>query len=125
MTVWSKFMAVLAVVAVAGAVEAAEPAKPAKPAKPADLRGEIVKVDGKTITIKTSAKRGEQKEVSATLDDKTAIVDEDEKALTLADLKVGQKVRVSPETGTPTKVEIRGSKKSDKKKDKDAAATPK
>jgi outer membrane lipoprotein-sorting protein len=66
------------------------------------LRGKIVKVDGVNVTVKTG--RGETaKEVVVATDDKT-VVTVDEKAATVADLKEGMYVKVTPAEGTATEI---------------------
>jgi hypothetical protein len=67
------------------------------------LRGKVVKVDGVNLTVKTG--RGDAaKEVVVITDDKTAVT-LDGKAAKVADLKEGNWVRVTPVTGTATKIE--------------------
>jgi len=100
MKTWSKLAAVLTVVALLCAVQTVEAAK----VKP--LRGQVVKVDGTNLVIKTG-KRGEQKEVTVATDTKTAVMIEGKPAK-LADLKAGQKVNImmADETGAGPAVKI-------------------
>jgi hypothetical protein len=93
MKTWSKVAAVLAVVAILCAVQTASAAK-----KPKALKGQVVKVDGTNLVIK-SGKKGEQKEVTVATDAKT-VVTIDGKEGKLADLQEGQRVSITPETGT-------------------------
>jgi len=98
MKTWSKLAAVLTVVALLCAVQTVEAAK----VKP--LRGQVVKVDGTNLVIKTG-KKGEQKEVTVATDAKTVVTIEGKDGK-LADLKAGQKVVVTPDTGTAEKIEV-------------------
>ena len=74
--------------------------KKADEKKAKNLRGEVVKVDGNKITIKTK-----DKEVVVVTDDKTQVTIEGT-AGKLADLKVGQNVVVTPAEGTATKISV-------------------
>lgn len=90
------------ILCVAGAV-IAQDAPTTKPKRDM-IGGKIVKVDGATVTIKTRARGGaEGKEVAVTTDDKT-VVTLDGKEAKVADLKADMFVRVSPATGTATKI---------------------
>jgi len=101
---FAKFLAVLAIVGFVGVVGAAD--KPAKEGKkPMGVMGEVVAVDGTNLKIKT--KDGE---VTVATDANTAVSIEGA-AGKLADLKAGQKVRISPATGTATKIEVPAAKK--------------
>jgi hypothetical protein len=76
---------------------------PAKDAakKEKNVRGEVVKVDGAKVTIKTKG----DKEVIVTTDDKTQVVIEGNPGK-VADLKAGQKVIITPAEGTATKIQV-------------------
>jgi hypothetical protein len=97
---FGKFLAVLALVGFCGVSFAAD--KPAAGAKKAGLRGEVVSVDGTNVKIKT--KDGE---VTVATDASTAVQIEGKEGK-VADLKAGQKVMVTPETGTATKIVVGG-----------------
>jgi hypothetical protein len=125
---WTKMMAALALAVIVGAYNANAadpakpdaPAKPDKPAKPAkakkdQIKGSVVKVDGSTVVI-SAGKKTEAKEVTIATDEKTVVTIEG-KAAKLADLKPGQKVTITPETGTALTIEVPAPKA---KKDKDA-----
>lgn len=102
MKTWTKWMAVLAIVAMVSAVHAADDPKPAK--KNAGLRGKVVKVDGTNLVI-SSGKKGEEKEVTVATDAKTVVTIEGKEGK-LADLTAGQRVVVTPPTGTAEKIEV-------------------
>lgn len=112
MKTYTKWIAALALVAMVGAfnARAADPAptpaptKPAKPAKKAGLKGSVVKVDGSNLVI-SAGKKTEAKEVTVATDDKTIITIEG-KPGKLADLKPGQKVVITPETGTALTIDV-------------------
>ena len=109
---WTKFVAALAIVAMTSAtlqvadVKAADPkpAKADKPAKAAGLRGKVVKVDGLNLVV-TTGKKGQETEKTVATDDKTVVTIEGKEGK-LADLKAGQVVRITPDTGTATKIEV-------------------
>jgi hypothetical protein len=103
--VWTKLAAMLAVVLMVGVVNAADAPKPEKKAgKAAGLRGEVVKVDGTNLVI-SAGKKDAKKEVTVATDDKTVVTVAGNPGK-LADLKAGDKVSVTPETGTATKIEV-------------------
>ena len=79
---------------------------PARPARaPQGVFGTVVKVDGTNIVVKQMARGGgEAKEVTVATDDKTEFVLDCE-AAKLADLKAEMSVRITPATGTATKVD--------------------
>jgi hypothetical protein len=112
MKIWTKLLAVLAVAMMTAAVPAEDkPAKGDKPAKTekkakkaAGVKGTVVKVDGSKLVISTG-KKAEAKEVTVETNDKTVFM-VDGQAAKLADLKAGQKVVITPETGTAEKVEV-------------------
>ena len=107
---WTKLIAVLTLVtligAAAGTVQAADPAAPAKPAKvkKPGIKGDVVKVDGNKLVI-SSGKKDAKAELTIATDDKTVVMIEGKEAK-LTDLKPGQKVTITPETGTATKIEV-------------------
>jgi hypothetical protein len=101
MKTWTKLFVVLAIVAMVSAVNAADPAKPKKNA---GLRGKVVKVDGTNLVI-SSGKKGEEKEVTVATDAKTVVTIEGKEGK-LADLTAGQRVVVTPPTGTAEKIEV-------------------
>jgi hypothetical protein len=110
MKAWTKLLAALAVAVMTSAAVPAMAAddKPATPAK-ADkaskkaLKGSVVKVDGTKLVI-SAGKKSDPKEVTVETDDNTVIT-VDGAAAKLADLKPGQKVTISPDSGTATKIE--------------------
>ena len=102
MKTWTKLLAVLAIVAMVSAVNAADDAP--KPKKNAGLRGKVVKVDGTNLVI-TAGKKGEEKEVTVATDAKTVVTIEGKEGK-LADLTAGQRVVVTPPTGTAEKIEV-------------------
>jgi hypothetical protein len=110
--VWTKLAAVLAVVLMVGVVNAADAPKPEKKAGKAGLRGEVVKVDGTNLVI-SSGKKDAKKEVTVATDDKTVVTIGGNPGK-LADLKAGDRVSVTPDTGTATKIEA-GAPKAGKK----------
>lgn len=73
----------------------------AKPGKKrgAGLRGEVVKVEDKALTIKDKA----GKETVVTTDEKTVVM-VDRKEAKLADVKPGMRVMITPATGVATKI---------------------
>lgn len=110
MKAWTKLAAVLAVAVMTSAAVPAlaaddKPATPAKAEKASKkgLKGSVVKVDGTKLVI-SAGKKSDPKEVTVETDDKTVIT-VDGTAAKLADLKPGQKVTISPDTGTATKIE--------------------
>jgi membrane protein implicated in regulation of membrane protease activity len=103
-------VALLIAFAVAGFVSQAYAADEKPAAKKDDtkkaknLKGEVVKIDGSAITVKVKDKSGTKDIVIAT-DDKTQVLIEGTPSK-LSDLKVGQKVTVTPAEGTATKVVV-------------------
>ena len=87
--------------------------KKADEKKAKNVRGEVVKVDGTKVTLKTK----DNKEVVVTTDDKTEVTIEGN-AAKLADLKPGQKVVVTPAEGTAQKISVPKPKKAEKKAEK-------
>ncbi len=81
----------------------------ASAAKGDNVKGKITKIDGKTLTI-SSGKKGEEKDVTVTVDDKTTYT-VDGKDAKLEDLKEGQRITVTPATGTATHIEVMAPKK--------------
>jgi hypothetical protein len=68
------------------------------------LRGQVTKVDGATVAVKTTARGGQEaKEVAVTTDAKT-VVTIDGKEAKVADLKADLYVTVTPAEGTATKI---------------------
>jgi hypothetical protein len=104
MKTWTKLFAVLAIVMmVSAAVHAADEAKPAK--KPKALRGTVIKVDGTNLVINSAKKGEDKKEVTIATDAKTVVTIEGKEGK-LADLHEGQKVAITPDTGTAEKIEV-------------------
>jgi hypothetical protein len=113
MKVWTKLAAALAIAVMTSAAVPAmaaddKPAPAEKAAKKAGLRGSVVKVDGTKLVISTG-KKAEAKEVTIETSDKTVIMVEGQ-AAKLADLKPGQKVVITPETGTAEKIDVPAAK---------------
>ncbi|HYE19977.1 MAG TPA: hypothetical protein VEA69_16120 [Tepidisphaeraceae bacterium] len=108
---FAKFMAVLALVGFCGVAIAADKPAGDKPAakKAAGLAGEVVSVDGTNVKIK----KNDGTEVTVATDATTAVMI-DGKEAKVADLKAGQKVRVAPESGTATKIQVGGGGKKPK-----------
>jgi hypothetical protein len=102
MKTWTKLFAVLAILAMVSAVNAADDAPKAKNNK--GLRGKVVKVDGTNLVI-SSGKKGEEKEVTVATDAKTVVTIEGKEGK-LADLTAGQRVVITPPTGTAEKIEV-------------------
>lgn len=102
MRTFSQVVALLAVMLFAGAAFAArdKAAGEAKSAREPALRGEVVKVDGANLVVKTKTQ-----ERTVATDANTQVVVEGAPAK-LADLKAGQKVTVTPPKGTATKIEV-------------------
>jgi hypothetical protein len=112
---WTKWMALLAIAAMTSAMRAmaaddkpAKPGKTEKAAKKAGIKGTIVKVDGMKLIVSTG-KKTEAKEVTIETTDKTVVTVEGQ-AAKLADLKPGQKVVISPDTGAAEKIEVAAAK---------------
>jgi len=110
MKAWTKLLAAFAVAVMTSAAVPAmavddKPATPAKAEKASKkgLKGSVVKVDGTKLVI-SAGKKSDPKEVTVETDDKTVIT-VDGAAAKLADLKPGQKVTISPDAGTATKIE--------------------
>jgi hypothetical protein len=110
---WTKVLAALAIVGMVSvsAVRAEDPkpvtpkpAKADKPAKGTGIRGKVVKVDGTNLVV-TTGKKGQETEKTVVTDDKTVVTIEGKEGK-LADLKAGQVVRITPDTGTATKIEV-------------------
>ena len=100
----AKMLAVACIIGLVGYVIAAD-APATKPAHVKKLRGQITKIDGASITVKTHArKNAESKEVVVVTDDKT-VVTIDKVAAKVADLKVDMYVTVTPAEGTAEKIE--------------------
>ncbi len=90
-----------ALIGFVGTAYAADPpAGKEAPKKEKNVRGEVVKVDGAKVTIKTK-----DKEIVVTTDDKTQVIIEGN-AGKVADLKAGQKVVITPAEGTATKIQV-------------------
>ena len=93
------------------------PAKKADEKKAKNVRGEVVKVDGSKVTlkIKDKAAAGGFKEIVIATDANTQVMIEGTPSK-LADLKVGQKVVVSPAEGTAVKIAVPKPKEKTEKK---------
>ena|SRR5688572_33378683 len=102
-------LALLVAFALTGVVAPAYAAdeKPAQKAdaKKKNVRGEIVKIDGSSLTIKVKQKGAEAKEVVVTTDTNTQFLIEGTPSK-LSDLKVGQIIVASPAEGTAVKVAV-------------------
>jgi hypothetical protein len=98
-------LAVVAILGVVGGVALAEGDNPAVKT----LKGVVVKADVKddgTGTVTVTCGKGEaKKEVAVAVDAKTVVTIEGKEAKA-ADLKAGQHVVVTPDTGTATKIEV-------------------
>ena len=68
--------------------------------KEKNVRGEVVKVEGDKVTVKTK-----DKEIVVATDDKTQVIIEGNPGK-VADLKAGQRVVVTPAEGTATKIQV-------------------
>jgi hypothetical protein len=92
------------------AAKANKPAKADKQAKKDQkgVVGTVIKVDGMNIVVKTRGKQGG--EVTVTTDANTQFTMGRKKEGTIADVKEGENVVVSPATGTAQKVLIRPGK---------------
>jgi len=78
-----------------------------KPAEQKSLHGKVVKVDGTNLIVSVKERGAkEAKEVTVATDDKT-VVTLDGKDAKLADLTAGMRVKVTPATGTATKIEAK------------------
>ena len=132
MKTWTKYLTVLALMGMIGTVRAAddaeakaqkkaekqaskqvdkEAAKQAKAAaKKPILQGQVVKVDGNTLTL-TTGKKGAEKEMSVTADAKTLVMIEG-KTAKLADLQPGAKVQIMGDAtaGTATRIVVPAAK---------------
>ena len=95
---WTHLVVAVTILGLAGLVFAAKGDKPKKEGGHG-LSGVISAVDGKTLKIKVG-----EEEKSVTTDDNT-VVTIDKLPAKLAELKAGMHVRVSPATGTATKVD--------------------
>ena len=76
-----------------------------KPAKKAGVKGKVSKVDGTNVTIK-SGKKGEEKDVTIATDANTKVTLADGKDGKVADLKEGDAITVTPETGTAATIVV-------------------
>ena len=103
MKTWTKLFAVLAIVMMVSAVQAADPAKPGKKAK--GLRGTVIKVDGTNLVINSAKKGEDKKEVTVATDAKTVVTIEGKEGK-LADLHEGQRVSITPDTGTAETISV-------------------
>ena len=96
MKTWSTILAVMIALMLSVSIaEAAKGAKGAKAGRPTP--GTIAKIDGNTLTITPRAKKNSTEtpaDITVTADDNTEVTINGEKK-TLADLKVGDKVRVT------------------------------
>jgi hypothetical protein len=106
---------------------AAKAAKGDKANKKDSVMGTVVKADATTITVQTRGKKGA--EVTVTVDANTKF----EGVTGAADLKAGQRIIATPNTGTATKVTVqgkgadkagKGGKAGKKGKQQDNAAAP-
>jgi hypothetical protein len=88
----------LTLVAFSGALMAAD--KPADKPKKASVKGEVVKVEGTKVTIKSK-----KADVVVDTNDKTEVIIEG-KAGKVADLKAGQKVVATVTDGVATRIEV-------------------
>jgi hypothetical protein len=104
MKVWTKRFAVMAIVAMVGIVHAADPKPPKAPKKGTTLKGAVVKVDGTNLVV-NSGKKGGDKEITVETNEKTVVTIEGKEGK-LADLKPGQRVTVTPDTGVAEKIEV-------------------
>lgn len=113
MKFWTKLLVPVLALSLVGVAEAkdaaAKGAKGAKKGKKDTVAGKILSVSGATVTVSTGGKKAGAKEVSITTDDKTAITI-DGTASKVADLKPGEKVVVSPATGTATEIKATSAK---------------
>ena len=100
---WTKLLAVLAITLTTATVAPAQD-KPEKKAKKPGLSGTVVKVDGGKLVVSTG-KKAQAKEVTVETDDKTVVMVEGQTAK-LADLKPGQRVTITPESGTAAKIAV-------------------
>ncbi|MGE5608099.1 MAG: hypothetical protein ACM359_02490 [Bacillota bacterium] len=112
MKLWRNLLMVVAVLSLVGVVQAQQPAKKTEKKDAKTVAGQIVKVDGSKITVKS--KGTDAKETTITVDDKTKIT-VDGKSAKLADLKEGQHVKVTPGTSAAKKITATTEKKGDKK----------
>jgi hypothetical protein len=123
----SMSVAVVVLFALGGVVGAAKPeaTKADKAAKKdKGLTGVVVSVQGSSLKIKSKGKEGT--ELTVATDDKT-VVEIDGKAGKLADLAAGQKVVITPATGTATKIAAttKGKKKAENADPKKPEEAPK
>lgn len=84
------------------------------------LKGEIASINLETRSLNVTVKDKQQQisTVTVIVDEKTDI-QLDGQSVTLADLKVGMQVRVSPETGTAVRIIARSEIKKNEKRHKD------
>jgi hypothetical protein len=114
-------LALLVAIALTGVVAPAyaadeKPAKKADAKKKSQVKGEITKIDGSAITLKVKDKAAATtKEIVIATDDKTQIMIEGTPSK-VADLKVGQRVVVSPAEGTAAKIQVPKAKEKPEKK---------
>ena len=141
MKTWTKYLALLAVTAMIGVTRADDaqtpaPANPDKAAqkaerqaerkakraanKPANkqaaVRGKLVSVDGNALKL-TRGKKDQQKEITVTADANTVVMIKGVKS-TLADLKPGQQIVITPvsaENATAAKIVVGGANKGKRK----------
>jgi hypothetical protein len=94
MKIWMTALVLLLMVGLTGVAEAAKKEKAVK--------GQISAIDGAKITVTTGGKKNPAT-VDVTTDDKT-MVTRDGKDAKVADLKVGDYVSITPDTGTAEKI---------------------
>lgn len=71
------------------------------------VKGEIIKIDGNQVTVRVGKnKDANMREVVFTTDANTQVIREGNQGQ-VSDLKVGQRVTVSPSEGTASRIEIR------------------
>ena len=103
MKLWTKVLAVLAIAMMTTAAPAQDKPEKKKAKKPT-LQGTVVKVEGNKLVV-LAGKKADAKEVTVETDDKTVVMVEGQ-AAKLADLKAGQRVTVTPDTGTAKRIAV-------------------
>ena len=94
MKIWMTAIVLLLVAGLAGVAEAAK--------KDKGVKGQITAIDGAKVTVSTGGKKNPMT-VDVTTDANT-VVTRDGKDAKVADLKVGDYVTVTPDTGTATSI---------------------
>jgi hypothetical protein len=103
MKFWTKLLVPVLVLSLVGVAEA-KAAKGEKKAKHEGVAGKLVSVSDGTLTISHGGKKAGAKEVTVKTDASTKVTIDGVSGKAVSDLKPGEKVVVSPATGTATEI---------------------